>query len=489
MLASGLGVAFYVTELRTELRQERQLLERDARDATEARDAARGRADRAEVAASAARDLAEKSKTDFESTRGELNETKRRLGEAEKELAKVEAAKEAVKKADEATKKVTEEANKAAAAAKKASDEAAVEKTEAKRLWDDAELWIHPLTKLLTPKQLEKVAVDRCLKLIRDCQPTGSDAFVMRAEANVWIQPAAGARAALALLAEIERNPEGADSGDDRKRVLRWLRWYAANQNPDGTINHQTGPSTKPVRTTKRSPDSAAGFLIALHRFRKLTVGQAEIFAELRPAAELAFRSIESRIDAGDGLPWNDDTALSKERTKFFIGAVEDHAGLVAAKYLFPELGAAKQAEKAEVLADRLGKAVADCWREKDGRFTIYRMDGGDTAPLEKLYPDVRANLVGLAWVRPGARKLRDQLQTEFGKKIDHGQIADAPVEWWFFASVTDDHKEEHQKWRDRAVSEALLFTPNSVYVDRPALMLLALYEGNGWLFPTKSER
>ena len=113
-------------------------------------------------------------------------------------------------------------------------------------------------------------------------------------------------------------------------------------------------------------------------------------------------------------------------------------------------------------------------WSEKDRCFAVAMdMQGVFSQGLSKSYPHGLAQLFALAHLGPERVDLWHELQRRF-KPGDDGM----PVERWLIAATRYGDASEKERLR-RATREAMLrFTAGDVYVDRPAIAVLAIIDG-----------
>lgn len=318
--------------------------------------------------------------------------------------------------------------------------------------------------------QTATTAVTNCLTLIRASQlPDG--AFNMKAgDTVVWINPYFSSFAALALVAAHEKSPNPADLA----RVRRFLLWYAAKQKPDGTINDHTGRLNDYNDNGKRdSVDSyAAMFLIVIDRHHRAAKGTP---AEVIKAAKLALKAIQSVKDV-DGLTW----AKPDHRVKYLMDQLETRSGLVAGERFFTAIGAATEAKACRAQITAMDKKLDTYWHAADGAYAwVLHPSGVYERGLVQPYPHVLANLFALAWMPAKRPALWAKIQKTF--KPDTGLAPAIPVERWLVAASVAGTPAEVAHWRNSTIKEAAAFKAASVYIQRPAVAILAILEGAAW--------
>ena len=317
---------------------------------------------------------------------------------------------------------------------------------------------------LCTPE--DWAAIDGCLGIIRQCQ-MGDGMIRMKGDGDhVWTVPYVSDFAAMALLAVNDLRP----NLPDVRRVEQWLLWYAENQQADGTICDQTGTVASYRSNGGRdSTDSyAATFLMAASRYRRATQGVPP--PKITQAVRLALRAIIDVIQP-DGLT----IAKPDYQIKYLMDNIEVYGGLTEVAAFFESVGEPHDAQKAREMAVRVAVGLRGFWSRTDGSFAVSldRM-GKYSAGLEKPYPHGLAQLFALAHVDPGRREVWRDVRKRF-KPGDQGM----PVERWLMAANRCGSPQEQRELRVAARREMLQFTAKTVYVDRPALAILAILDGN----------
>ena len=315
----------------------------------------------------------------------------------------------------------------------------------------------------------EEQAVAVCLSLIRGCQlPDGAFAQVSpvgTTHAPIWIAPYFANYAALALLAEFDRNK----SPEDLTRVGRWLAWCADNQTAEGFWTDHTGTleAYKRNGTVDAWDSSAALFLMVAGRYRR---AGGSTTSEILTAAKRALACIEHVTDS-DGLTW----AKPDYKIKFLMDNVEVCAGLRAVTGLL----SASEVDSASEHADRIAKKLPVFWNPAKGFFAYALLpDNSFSGGLDKPYPHVLAQLFGFAFVEPHAAAWETLVKTF---QPETGQTTSTGPEWWLVTAsrIGDDLA---RSWREKVVHEVTSFSSQRVYLQRPALTVLALLDGADWM-------
>ena len=305
-------------------------------------------------------------------------------------------------------------------------------------------------------------AVATCLALIRGCQlPDGAFAQVSpgnKPNAPVWIAPYFANYAALALLAghACTKNP------DDLARVGRWLAWCAKHQSANGYWDDFEGTAAAYADNGKVDAwdSSAALFLLVAGRYH---CAGGQVTEEVTAATKRALACIEKITDS-DGLTW----ATPTYKIKFLMDNVEVCAGLRASA-----------TQTSTVHADRIAKKLFDFWQPADNRFAYaLSTDGTFESGLAKPYPHGLAQLFGIAFVEVKATTWSSVTQAF---SPENGPAASTGTEWWLVAAsrLRGDAAKE---WRARMVKDVASFTPQNVYIHRPALAVLGFLEGADWM-------
>ncbi len=311
----------------------------------------------------------------------------------------------------------------------------------------------------------DRAAIENCLAIIRGCQM--KDGLIrMKGHGNpVWAVPYFGNLAAMALLAANNTRQDQ----QDVIRVERWLMWYAAHQEADGTIYDQEGTVSAYQSNGKRdSTDSyAATLLMATWRYRKAAKKRPS--APIVNAAQKAFAAIEAVVQT-DGLT----IAKPEYPMKFLMDNVEVYQGLSEGAMFFGSVGMEAESDKARRMAFRIAKGMGKFWSDQGGHFA-YALDMKGTffAGLSKPYPHGLAQLFALAHITP----TRPGLWVELNRSFKPGD-AGIPADRWLIAARRYDDPKGIVDLRAATRSAALQFSSENVYVERPAMAIIALTDG-----------
>lgn len=319
----------------------------------------------------------------------------------------------------------------------------------------------------------EVKAVARSLELIRDCQlPDGAIAMTAPkgADGPVWVQPYFACHAALALLAP---NPDAKGAAADRERVRKWLAWCVKNQEKGGYWCDRVGTATKYKSNgaVDAHDSSAALFVVVAERYQR---AGGTVTDDLRAAVKASLACLDDLTDA-DGLTW----AKPEYKVKFLMDNVEVYAGLSAAARFHAADGQKDEAKKTSVKAATLEKGLLQFWGAKEkGRFAwALHPDGKYDGGLDKLYPHGLAQLFGVTFVRSEVAVFREVTKAF---KPEHTPEGTGP-ERFLLAALRAGDEGERAEWRT-ATAEAAAEFDASVYVVRPAIVVLAFREGTDWL-------
>ena len=308
-------------------------------------------------------------------------------------------------------------------------------------------------------------AIDQGLGIIRQCQLPDGMIRSKGAGAAVWTVPYLGNFGAMALLAAHALHP----NTNDVRRVEQWLLWYARHQEPDGTIYDREGTlGAYPSNGRRDSTDAyAATFLMAVWRYQK-ALGK-EPAPEITRAAGLALGAIKA-VAQPDGLT----LAKPDYPMKYLMDNLEVYGGLREGASFFASAGHPAEAAEARCMAAQAGKGLQAFWSAKDQYFWVgLDRKGVYSGGLTRSYPQGLAQLYALAHLAPERSGLWQRVRQQF-RPGDEGM----PVERWLMAASRCATPEETQALR-QATRQALLgFTVKNVYVDRPALAILALLDG-----------
>lgn len=323
----------------------------------------------------------------------------------------------------------------------------------------------------LTPQEAE--VVTQSMVLIRNCQlPDGGLNIVdhgKRPGAPVWIAPYFANHAACALLAyyRFEKDP------GDLERVARWLDWCVNHQEKGGYWCDYIGTVAQYKSNGKvdAHDSSAALFLLVLEQYRE---AGGEVTPKMREAAKASLGCIQN-VTHKDGLTW----AKPDYGVKCLVDNIEVYAGLTAAKSFFAAMGDQAEAKAASDQVVKIGPLLQGYWQAVEvGRFAwVLHANGVFEGGLKSLYPHGFAQLVAVAFIK-GEQKTFLEVTREFKPEIlPHGIGAER-----YLLAASRLGGQQEQMWRFRVVQDASGFAAHTVYIHRPALVVLGLLEGADWM-------
>jgi hypothetical protein len=318
----------------------------------------------------------------------------------------------------------------------------------------------------------EMTAVSNCLAIIRNCQlPDG--AFIQvnngrNPDSVVWVAPYFANYAALALIANFERQKTFADL----ERVGRWLDWCSTHQTKEGFWCDYEGTVADYQNNQKVDAwdSSAATFLLTAGRFQR---AGGKVKPKVVNAAKSALKCIQTVTDK-DGLTW----AKPMYKVKFLMDNIEVYAGLVEGARFFQEIGAVKEAKSATDQANLIGKMLPQFWRPSVKRFAYALHENSVFEDdIVMSYPHGLAQLFGVAFVSTET----DAWIASKKFPADEGPAAAVGSERWLIAASRIGSNDAIE-WRKKLVKEAAAFTSDSVYVYRAGVAVLGLLEGADWM-------
>jgi len=223
-----------------------------------------------------------------------------------------------------------------------------------------------------------------------------------------------------------------------RVAVAKWLRWYAAHQNPNGTISDyrlQDG-NLQPTGDCDSTDSYAATFLEALHRYVEVSRDR-QLLDALYTAAVKATGAIRLTLQ-DDGLTW----AKPTYRVKYLMDNVEVYRGWQSAAALALLMNRKGEADTFQRLAGRVLRAIDTILFHEEKGYYAFAMNENGTmeARLERWYPDVMAQLMAVAWLPPAPRRkelfgrLRQQFQTQWQDALEGGEVS--VLVWWGMAAL-----------------------------------------------------
>lgn len=308
-------------------------------------------------------------------------------------------------------------------------------------------------------------AIEHCLGIIRQCQ-TSDGMIRMKGDGGpVWTVPYFSNFAAIALLAANDAK----QNRQDVARAERWLIWYARHQESDGTIYDREGTTLSYKSNGKRdATDSyAATFLMATWRYKRAI--------RQRPSPEITGAARKS-LSAIQTVVQNDGLTIAKPEyaIKYLMDNIEVYQGLMEGALFFDSVGMDKESQNTRKMAARIAESLGKYWFEQDQHFG-YALDmkGKLSTGLSKSYPHGLAQLFALSYVRPTRPRLWTKVNQTFTPN-DKG----VPIERWLIAAIRHAGPKELEDLRRATRKAALRFSTKEVYVERPAMAVIALLDG-----------
>jgi len=250
----------------------------------------------------------------------------------------------------------------------------------------------------------------------------------------------------------------------------QWVAWFAAHQNPDGTIFDYTGkPGEWKSKGTYDSTDSyAATFLELLLNIHRADP-DLKWLNRYATAIHQAVRAIRLTLQP-NGLT----IARPGWPVMYTMDNTETMRGLRAASALLTLLhdsaGAAEAARVARRMKEGIDTLLWDAER-KNYRVGI-QLDGGIDRADGKWYPDIMANLMAVGWLDPSDRNraLFQRLRRAHANSLPKTPRNEDEVErhvWWAYAARSASDRKAFTEIRDRIAAAYSLNVPN----DHPALL------------------
>lgn len=214
----------------------------------------------------------------------------------------------------------------------------------------------------------------------------------------------------------------------------RWLDWYAAHMNTNGTVNDYTSASG--VLTTTGDFDSTdsygATFVDAVYH---CNIAMPGLETELAGPVASALSAVELTYQS-DGLTF----AKPSYRIKYAMDNVEVRRGFSSGSLVAPTT---TEANARSAKASQTLTAIDDLlWVAASGRYSSGMDDVGGLTPVaDAWYPDDMAQLMAIAWLPRSPR--RDGLYASLNASSFNvpSSITDAQgaeyAEWWGVAAKT----------------------------------------------------
>ncbi|HLV80800.1 MAG TPA: hypothetical protein VKT32_10985 [Chthonomonadaceae bacterium] len=225
---------------------------------------------------------------------------------------------------------------------------------------------------------------------------------------------------------------------DYLESARRWAGWYAAHQNPDGTVYDYTGApgAWKPTGDYDSTDSYAATYLTLLLALYRASP-DPKWLAGRRDSIEKAVKAIKLTLQ-----PIGLTLAKPTYPVMYTMDNVETAQGLHAAAEIARLLHLAPLREETEPLARRMETAVAhDLWDPATESYLIgLQPDGYHARGFKVWYPDVMANLMAIAWLPESERNraLFARMKTLFADTLPEQVAGEQDLEhldWWGWAA------------------------------------------------------
>lgn len=219
----------------------------------------------------------------------------------------------------------------------------------------------------------------------------------------------------------------------------QWAGWYAAHQNPDGTVYDYTGTSGawKPTGDYDSTDSYAATYLsllLAVYR----AAPDTKWLQSKRASIEKAVAAIKLTLQP-NGLT----LAKPTYPVMYTMDNVETAQGLHAAAELARLLHLEPLQKETESLARRMETAITkELWDPSTESYLIgLQPDGYHARGFKAWYPDVMANLMAIAWLPESDRNraLFARMKTLFADTLPERITSEQDLEhlnWWGWAAA-----------------------------------------------------
>ena len=221
-----------------------------------------------------------------------------------------------------------------------------------------------------------------------------------------------------------------------RVAALRWVHWYEAHMNSDGTIDDWMGSPTEWKSTHNRdSTDAyAATYLCLLERLYRAKNDETWL-RERKPFIRKAMDAIRLTLQ-----PCGLTTAKPDWPVMYTMDNVETALGLRSTAFLAAQAGWRDLQHEAGDLARAMEEAIyARLWDAPSSTFLVgLQTDGAKIRAGSEWYPSVMANLMATAWLPRSSRttQLFQRLYQQYGATT---LSTDDPLHlvWWCYAART----------------------------------------------------
>lgn len=219
----------------------------------------------------------------------------------------------------------------------------------------------------------------------------------------------------------------------------RWIAWYEAHQNANGTIYDYDGaPGAWKGTGDYDSTDSyASTFLEAVWALYRAGPDRSWLRERL-PAARKCVDAIRLTLQA-NGLT----LAKPTYPVMYTMDNTETAAGLRSAARIEREVGDKERAGQCDALAERMEHAVQTLLWDADNQCYLIGLqpDGYRHRGLSRWYPDAMANLMAIGWLPRSARhgpllkRLRERFAADLPEAVA-GESDLGKLVWWGVAAI-----------------------------------------------------
>lgn len=262
--------------------------------------------------------------------------------------------------------------------------------------------------------------------------------------------------------------------------ALKWVRWYEAHMNPDGTIDDWAGSGQRWQSTNNRdSTDAYAATYLSLVERIFMALHDRRWLSERRPFVERAVGAIRLTLQP-NGLT----TAKPDWPVMYTMDNVETASGLRSAATLAEAAGWKELRNEAARLAQSMEHAIqAVLWDTSSSTFLVgVQTDGARVRAGSDWYPSVMANLMAAAWL-PGTERTVQLFRRLYQQYRDTIPAAAATADdatrliWWTYAASKCGTQEQANDLA-RRVTVLAAHPPAGCYPDALGHICILLVDG-----------
>lgn len=274
--------------------------------------------------------------------------------------------------------------------------------------------------------QADAQRIEQCRQAVLACQ-LGDGAIVAVAYRELGrpalVEPYFAHLACGGILAAEQMKP----NAQNRAFIANWLKWYALRQKEDKglfVLDGTRGPNGLVVNS-KKAPDSydsyAALYLYVAGRYAK--VAKARLAPEVVAACLRMLEVLESCRSPND-LFWNFPAPVTPQgnpRTEYLLDNIEVYQGLIEIVAPLAAVGRVKESKRAEELAAKLAKKLADFWSPNHAYYVCMYGDKAAGVPFgqQPLYAEGVATASALSLLDNAPQDRQEKLWKKFQDK--HG--------------------------------------------------------------------